>query len=220
MDRSVNTLSAAEREYQLWRVRNAERKRLLERRPVEVVPELTPEDMTFETPMVRALHEHACSLAREHKIRVQRRARGENNWGSKQSRTICCSPITDEASYGTFMHELGHVLDAEASSRRHPAFNRDGYRWSPKMEIAAWRYAIQHAATWTHAMQVDMFRSLESHDAFTIATGQDRVAMYELLAEGWNSIRRGTKWSFEELNERRARICSRTQFADAHRGVK
>jgi hypothetical protein len=131
---------------------------------------------------------HAIDLVAQHGLTVRHRAPGANYSGCRTTRTITVDRVRSEVDYVTILHEVGHTVDPEADAQRFPGFVRDGHTWSPRAEIGAWAFAFEHALVWTDAMQLDMFRSFLNHDAFTIATPDDREAMVQLLARASRDI--------------------------------
>jgi hypothetical protein len=74
-------------------------------------------------------------------------------WGSYWAREIEVSPITDECSYATALHEIGHILGRYQLSE--VILVRE--RW-------AWEWARRNALEWTPAMQRQAAWSLEYYE--------------------------------------------------------
>ncbi|MFL6799711.1 MAG: hypothetical protein ACJ8F3_20125 [Xanthobacteraceae bacterium] len=95
------------------------------------------------------MHRHVMDLCQRHDIELISCARPMDAWADREHATIGISPIKSNVSYGTALHELGHVLGRYHQSR--DSLVRE--RW-------AWTWARANALVWNARMERDRRKSL------------------------------------------------------------
>jgi hypothetical protein len=122
------------------------------------------------TPFIEKLVAHGEALVRTHNVRVRACRTGSGGAASYGQRQVECAPITDEASYSTFLHEMGHLLSPEGDSRQHRHVIVKDFAGiagdslvSIGGECGAWAWAIRNAETWTRAMHDDLVDGLSHY---------------------------------------------------------
>jgi hypothetical protein len=104
---------------------------------------------------VEQMQNHIASLCEANEIVYQFNDGKEPDaaWGSYYLREIEIPPITDECSYATALHEVGHILGRYQLSE--VILVRE--RW-------AWKWAKRSALDWTGAMERRAGRSLKYYE--------------------------------------------------------
>lgn len=130
-----------------------------------VIEALRPKGIVFRSTFLEALNTHAIDLAVKFNVTVQRNTRGTNAWGCQERQKIFCPAVTDEETYATCLHEIGHVVDPNADSRQYAHHFSDDQTWllSVEGECGAWAWAAKHASQWTVTMQEHLFASLRGY---------------------------------------------------------
>lgn len=103
----------------------------------------------------------------------------ENAVASYQFRRVLVHPISTEARYSTYAHEIGHL--------------RVGKQSTLIGEAAAWRWAMQNAVIWTRAMHLDLVAALGTYVRATADTttadARQGIVEIERLANGFEAER-------------------------------
>lgn len=79
---------------------------------------------------------------------------GTNGRSWRKTRTVRLSPVKSEITYAVALHEIGHILGDNPSTR----IDR---------EVAAWEWARTYAIEWTGTMQAVAVKSLTSYVAWS-----------------------------------------------------
>lgn len=104
-----------------------------------------------------ALAEHAVELCVRHRITAVLNTReGVLGYADPNKRRIAVRPVICERAYATALHEIGHVLDSRRPSGFTAKISGHSYESSPMSELAAWRWAHEHAAMWTRKMHSEL----------------------------------------------------------------
>ena len=99
---------------------------------------------------VAAMQRHAAELCQQHEIDWHAsQPRCERSYALIDCREIHTAPIRGAVSYGTALHEIGHIVGRYTDSRH--VMTRETW---------AWRWARRNALIWTPAMQRSMDMSL------------------------------------------------------------
>jgi hypothetical protein len=98
---------------------------------------------------VEDMRRHIVGLCEAHDIELIWCRRPMDAWADHAHATICVAPIRSTVSYGTALHELGHVRGRHQLSR--DSMVRE--RW-------AWHWAQRNALIWTTRMERDRRKSL------------------------------------------------------------
>jgi len=104
-----------------------------------------------EASMIRVedMRRHIEEICEQHDIELIWCRRPMDAWADHAHATICIAPIKSIVSYGTALHELGHVRGRYQLS--HDSMVRE--RW-------AWQWARANALIWTARMERDRRKSL------------------------------------------------------------
>jgi hypothetical protein len=138
----------------------AEANRAQATRRKEIAERLRPNGIVFRSEFIEKLCEHAIDLVVKHGITNVYLQHDGGGAAYQESRSISVPPVTNESSYATVLHEIGHLVDPEADSRQHRNVVRKNERLSSDGEIGAWFFAAKNALTWTREMHDDMYYAL------------------------------------------------------------
>jgi hypothetical protein len=166
-----------------------------------VVKELCPHGITFRTPLLQQLNDHAVMLAVQHGITVKR-TRDGHGWAHQEARVIHAPAVTNEETYAVCLHEMGHIVSPAGDSRQYTyVIKSHGDHASlvaPAGEVGAWRWAVDNAVVWTREMQQRLYESLKSY-AYS-ATEDERNQMCSCLISACGRMV-GRAWgTFAELD--------------------
>jgi hypothetical protein len=103
------------------------------------------------------MQQHIQHMINKHGLVTSQCDRPSQAWASRELEEICIPPIKSEISYAAALHEIGHIQGRYQTSRH-----------SLVRELAAWRWARQHALTWTPSME----RTCTSSLAWAARTGR------------------------------------------------
>ena len=169
-----------------------------------VTKALRPDGIVFRNRYLESLNEHAIELAAKHRITVEQRCDGTAG-AILEHRKGCVPCVTNEATYATFLHEVGHVVSPEADARQFSyrlEENSNGSKSliSPAAEVGAWRFAVANARPrWTRGMQDEMFRCMKSYAAD--ATDDERFDIVVCISQSaFRVVDR--PWTIAELNKK------------------
>jgi hypothetical protein len=163
---------------------------------------LRPKGIEFRTPFLERLNGHAINLAVEHGISIVRCANRDART-YQEARQIYAPAVTNEQTYSTFLHEVGHLLSPAADSRQYRNHETETCLISPLGEIGAWRWAVTNALQWTLEMHENLSASLTTYASH--ATPDERIEMMALVQ--WACVNvTGPTWTFGELGAKCAAI--------------
>jgi hypothetical protein len=174
------------------------------RKRAAVVAALRPKGITFRTAELEQLNDHAIELALLHDVSVKRRTSGNGGSACFEQRLIETPPVTNEAAYAVFIHELGHIVDPEADSRQYPNIITKTKTISIEGEVGAWRWAVKNALRWTAEMQNRLYEGLTGYQVHA-ASLEQRDLMADCLKTSCLRIV-DRPWTFAELDARCAAI--------------
>ena len=171
----------------------------------ELAAALRP-NATFRTPLLEQLNDHAIQIALDHGITVHRGEWAGGGWGSAERRELSAPPVTNEENYAIFLHEVGHVVDPDADARQYTHRIKGRMMIAAGAEIHAWRWAMNHALTWTLEMHRTLHESLRFYRDH--ATEDERGGMAHVLWLSWFRVlqTRGPNWTAAELEQRQAEL--------------
>lgn len=172
-------------------------------RVARVIKAIRPKGIQFRSELLQRLNDHAADLAVRHNIIVER---SEDRWCAfQEERRISVPAVTNEYSYATFLHEVGHIVSPDADSRQYANKVADvsGYPGliSVPGEIGAWHWAVANALTWTREMQDSLFRGLKFYNRHHMTDDDDVQPMRDLVRFAWERVD-GRNWSTEALDQR------------------
>ena len=121
----------------------------------------------------RELQAHAEGLADRLAITL-RYWTSRNGQANARTRIVDVPRIVDALTYGTVLHELGHV-ETQDAQRWWPTFHQQGARINTAGEAAAWRWARAHALVWTPEMQADMRHCLQGYLPWATGHSHDPI---------------------------------------------
>ena len=99
---------------------------------------------------------HVQELCANHKIQVIYQTLKDATpryYANQKTRTICIRPTKNTGFYVSALHEIGHIIGCNQSSK---------YDTIEK-EIGAWKFAMAHALVWTDTADRIMKRALLSY---------------------------------------------------------
>jgi hypothetical protein len=154
-----------------------------------VTDRLVARNIHYRTPAHKRMAEHAVELALTHGVVIER-ARIHEMAAVTARRCIKTPPVTNVQTYVACLHELGHVVDPEADGRQQRYLDAPEQRIAPRAEVAAWRFAVRTAYTWSSEMHDEAVRCLSSYAGH--ATTAERVEMIAFVKESAAAVREGT----------------------------
>jgi hypothetical protein len=169
---------------------------------------LCPKDIVFRDPFLKSLNDHVVDLVVRYGIAVKRRPYGSGGAAYNETREISIPPITNESSYCTALHEIGHIVDPDGDSRQYKHVimavgDEPNAMVAPGGEIGAWIWAYRNALKWTLPMQEQMCRSLKYYASQ--ATPDERVSMAMCIRSACLKVT-GPTWTFGQLESKCAEV--------------
>lgn len=163
---------------------------------------LRPSWLVFRNAEIRALNDHAISIAMAHQINVTECSHGEQS-ARRRGRLVNTPAVSNEETYCVFLHEAGHIVSPDGDSTQYRYHSTEKSIVSPAGEVGAWRWAIDTAQTWTREMQDHMCDSLRTYARG--ARPHERESM-ELLVSSAALKVYDRPWTVAELDERCAEL--------------